>query len=134
MGEKFQLHYNKPWIMQRADPYIYRHVDGVYYFTASVPTYDSIVLRRSYTLEGLQTAEEKEIWHKHESGIMSEHVWAPELHYLDGKWYHLDLTWNDPISDTNITRDTYFLITTRQLEELKDGTHNYDKTIFTEAK
>lgn len=87
MGEKFQLHYNKPWIMQRADPYIYRHVDGVYYFTASVPTYDSIVLRRSYTLEGLQTAEEKEIWHKHECGIMSEHVWAPELHYLDRKWY-----------------------------------------------
>ena len=61
-----------------------------------------------------------------------EHIW--NLVYLDGKWYHLDLTWNDPISDTNITRDTYFLITTRQLEELKDGTHNYDKTIFTEAK
>lgn len=61
-----------------------------------------------------------------------EHIW--NLVYLDGKWYHLDLTWDDPISDTNINRDTYFLITTRQLEELKDGTHNYDKTIFTEAK
>lgn len=22
-----------------------------------------------------------------ESGIMSEHIWAPELHFIDGKWY-----------------------------------------------
>ena len=26
-----------PLIEQRADPYIYRHSDGYYYFTASVP-------------------------------------------------------------------------------------------------
>ena len=39
------LKWNKPWILQRADPYVYRHVDGSYYFTASVPAYDSIVLR-----------------------------------------------------------------------------------------
>ncbi len=79
--------YNKPWIMQRADPYVYRHTDGTYYFTASVPAYDGIVLRRADTLAGLAEAEEKEVWHKHESGIMSCHIWAPELHYLDGAWY-----------------------------------------------
>lgn len=81
------LTFNKPWILQRADPYIYRHTDGTYYFTASVPEYDRIVLRRSDTLAGLQTVQETEVWHKHESGIMSYHVWAPELHYLDGAWY-----------------------------------------------
>lgn len=79
--------YNKPWILQRADPYVYRHRDGMYYFTASVPAYDRIVLRRSKTLQGLKDAEEITIWEKHESGIMSEHIWAPELHYLDNKWY-----------------------------------------------
>lgn len=79
--------YNKPWIMQRADPYVYRHTDGKYYFTASVPAYDQIVLRCSDTLDGLKDAEEKEVWHKHEKGIMSKHIWAPELHYLFGKWY-----------------------------------------------
>ncbi len=26
--------YNKPFIEQRADPYVYRHTDGNYYFTA----------------------------------------------------------------------------------------------------
>ena len=82
-----QLEYNKPWILQRADPYVYRHTDGSYYFTASVPAYDQVVLRRADTLAGLKDAPETEIWHKHESGIMSCHVWAPELHYIDGAWY-----------------------------------------------
>ena len=78
------LKYNKPWILQRADPYVYRHTDGAYYFTASVPEYDRIVLRKSDTLAGLETADETEIWHKHESGPQSIHIWAPELHYLFG--------------------------------------------------
>ena len=87
MKNEKDTQYNKPWILQRADPYVYRHTDGMYYFTASVPAYDGIVLRRSTTLEGLAQAPETEIWHKHEDGIMSCHVWAPELHYIDGAWY-----------------------------------------------
>lgn len=79
-----ELRYNEPWILQRADPYVYRHTDGNYYFTASVPEYDRIVLRRSKTLAGLKGAEEVTVWEKHKEGIMSEHIWAPELHYLDG--------------------------------------------------
>lgn len=79
--------YNTPFIEQRADPYVYRHTDGTYYFTASVPAYDCIALRRAETLEQLQTAQETIVWTKHESGEMSKHVWAPELHYLFGKWY-----------------------------------------------
>lgn len=87
MNKIYEVKYNEPWILQRADPYVYRHTDGYYYFTASVPAYDRIVLRRSETLYGLKDAEEVTIWVKHESGIMSEHIWAPELHYLQGKWY-----------------------------------------------
>lgn len=87
MSDSKKLKFNEPWILQRADPYVYRHTDGFYYFTASVPAYDGIVLRRSATLAGLADAPEVEIWHKHEKGIMSVHIWAPELHYLDGKWY-----------------------------------------------
>ena len=60
-----------------------------------------------------------------------EHIW--NLVYLDGKWYHLDLTWDDPISDTNINRDTYFLITTDELKELNDGTHEFNENIYSEA-
>lgn len=39
-----RLKFNEPWILQRADPYVYEK-DGWYYFTASVPAYDSIVLQ-----------------------------------------------------------------------------------------
>ena len=74
-----ELKYNEPWILQRADPYVYRHTDGNYYFTASIPAYDRIVLRRSKTLAGLKDAEEVTVWEKHKEGIMSEHIWAPEL-------------------------------------------------------
>jgi len=79
--------YNKPFIEQRADPYIIKAKDGKYYFTASVPEYDRIVLRCSNTLAGLKDAEEKTIWTKHSEGEMSRHIWAPELHFLFGKWY-----------------------------------------------
>ncbi len=81
------LIWNKPWILQRADPYVYHHVDGSYYFTASVPAYDKIVLRHGQTLAGLAQAEEITVWEKHPHGSMSQHIWAPELHWLDGKWY-----------------------------------------------
>ena len=79
--------FNKPFIEQRADPYVYRHTDGTYYFTASVPEYDKIIIRKSDSLLGLKEAHETCVWKKHESGDMSKHIWAPELHYLDGKWY-----------------------------------------------
>ncbi len=87
MSKNHELQYNCIWIPQRADPYVYRHMDGTYYFTASVPEYDRIVLRRAKSLTDLPEAEEYTIWVKHEEGPMSEHIWAPELHYLEGRWY-----------------------------------------------
>lgn len=82
-----ETEYNKPLIEQRADPYVYKAEDGSYYFTASVPAYDKIILRRAETLQGLAEAEEITVWTKHESGLMSKHIWAPEIHYLEGGWY-----------------------------------------------
>lgn len=78
---------NQPFIPQRADPYILHHTDGSYFFTASVPEYDRIVLRRASTLAGLRDAEEITVWRRHSSGVMSVHIWAPELHHLNGRWY-----------------------------------------------
>ena len=61
-----------------------------------------------------------------------QHIW--NLVFLDGQWYHLDLTWDDPISDKNITRDNYFLITKDILTKLDDNVHYYNENIFTELK
>lgn len=77
----------KPLIPQRADPFVFKHTDGYYYFTASVPKYDGIELRRSKTLEGLATATAKLVWIKPEYGPYSELIWAPEIHFNEGAWY-----------------------------------------------
>jgi len=76
-----------PLILQRADPFVCRHTDGYYYFTASVPEYDRIELRRSGTLAGLATATPVDVWRRPDTGPMSALVWAPEIHPIDGKWY-----------------------------------------------
>ncbi len=76
-----------PLIEQRADPYIHKHIDGYYYFTASVPEYNGIELRRSKTIQGLRQATPVMVWHKPSQGDYSELIWAPELHYHNGVWY-----------------------------------------------
>lgn len=82
-----QTVYNQPFIRQRADPYILRSEDGGYYFTASVPEYDRIVLRRADSLAGLREAGERTVFVKHDSGPQSIHIWAPEMHRIDGTYY-----------------------------------------------
>ena len=54
--------YNEPFIEQRADPFVCKAADGTYYFTASYPAYDRILLRSSKTLNGLKDAKERRIW------------------------------------------------------------------------
>lgn len=77
----------KPLIEQRADPHIFRHTDGFYYFAASVPEYDRIEIRGARTIEELARATPVVIWRKHETGLLSANIWAPEIHHIDGKWY-----------------------------------------------
>ena len=64
----------------------------------------------------------------------SDHIW--NFVYLDNNWYHLDLTWDDPVTDSgvNMRLDTFLLITTEQLENLNTNYHIYDKNIYPEAK
>ena len=76
-----------PVLRQRADPHVILHGDGQYYFTATAPEYDRIELRRTRDLNKLATAETRVVWRKHASGPMSYHIWAPEIHWIDGKWY-----------------------------------------------
>lgn len=76
-----------PLAKQRSDPHVTRDAHGYYYFTATVPEYDRIELRRARSLNGLGAAPAKVVWRQHASGPMSANIWAPELHHIDGKWY-----------------------------------------------
>ena len=79
--------FDNPLALQRADPFVTRTADGTYYFIATVPEYDRIELRKSKTINGIKEAEPVVVWRKHDKGPMSQHIWAPELHRIDGKWY-----------------------------------------------
>lgn len=81
-----RLKFNEPWILQRADPYVYEK-DGWYYFTASVPAYDSIVLRRAKNWQIFHRQRKWSFGKSMRVVEVSKHIWAPELHYLEGKWY-----------------------------------------------
>jgi len=79
--------FKNPIVMQAADPFVYKHSDGYYYLTATVPEYDRIEIRRAESIQGLGSAIPTIIWRKHDEGEMSSYIWAPEIHYINNKWY-----------------------------------------------
>ena len=76
-----------PVISQRADTAIYKHTDGYYYMTASVPDYKRVELRRATTLQGLGAAATTNAFVAPSSGALSGWIWAPDIQYIDGAWY-----------------------------------------------
>ena len=62
------------------------------------------------------------------------HVWNAV--YVNNKWYHLDLTWDDPVSNRGPILDhKYFLITNEELIKNDDDnsdTHNFSKAVYLE--
>ena len=79
--------YTNPLILQRADPMIVRAESGTYYFIATVPEFDRIEIRKAETINALADAEPVVVWRRHESGPMTYHIWAPELHRINNTWY-----------------------------------------------
>lgn len=65
------------------------------------------------------------------------HVWNAV--YLDGKWLHIDLTWDDPVSESgeDYLYHKYFLVTTEEMKQSDFGKvtieeHNFRKDIYRE--
>lgn len=102
VGTVYEHQYTNPIIYHRADPFVYKHTDGYYYFTGSHTDmehnldgkyqYRHIPLRRAKTLEGLADGSgeyEERIVYAREPlpGDNSPHIWAPEVHFIQGKWY-----------------------------------------------
>ena len=79
--------FNNPIALQRADPHVWKAIDGTYYFIATVPEYDRIEIRKSKNINGIKEAKPVVVWRKHDKGPMGNHIWAPELHRIGSKWY-----------------------------------------------
>ena len=62
------------------------------------------------------------------------HIWNAV--YVDNNWYHLDLTWDDPVAEDGINRlrYDYFLIDTDRLLKEEKTEHNYNEDNFLELK
>ena len=60
------------------------------------------------------------------------HVWNAV--YIDGSWYHLDLTWDDPVTtnNTNVLQHEFFLLNTNQLHSKEKDEHAFDKNVYLE--
>ncbi len=61
------------------------------------------------------------------------HIWNAV--YLDGNWYNLDLTWDDPVI-TNLEADVlehnFFMIDTKKLLEIEKEEHSFNQEIYSE--
>ncbi len=76
--------FTNPLFSAGADPWcIYK--DGFYYYTHT--TGKNITLWKTPTIARLKTAQKKIVFNPPKKGPYSKEIWAPEIHFLQGKWY-----------------------------------------------
>ncbi|HYG37529.1 MAG TPA: glycoside hydrolase family 43 protein, partial [Cytophagales bacterium] len=76
--------FTNPLLPSGADPWsIYK--DGYYYYTNTLG--NRIDIWKTKDLSDLENAERKNIWTPPANTMYSKEIWAPEIHFIDGKWY-----------------------------------------------
>jgi GH43 family beta-xylosidase len=76
--------FTNPLLPSGPDPWsIYK--DGYYYYMHTVG--NRLALWKTDNLAKLSTVTPKTVWTPPSSGPYSRNIWAPEIHFLQGKWY-----------------------------------------------
>ncbi len=65
-----------PWIIQKDNSYYYTHTLG-----------NRIMIWKTDKVSNMRNAASRTVWTAPSTGPNSQNVWAPELHYLNSKWY-----------------------------------------------
>lgn len=65
-----------PWVFQKDTMYYYTHTFG-----------DRIALFKTNNMTKLRNATPVTVWTPPATGMYSKEIWAPEIHFLSGKWY-----------------------------------------------
>jgi GH43 family beta-xylosidase len=107
--------YRNPIMENGADPWMYLHTDGYYYFMATRG--DRLDLWRSKSMYGISDGMRKTVWLPPASGPNSSNLWAPEIHHFGSKWY-IYFTANDGGGDD--TRRIYVL-EHENVDPMKEG-------------
>ena len=65
-----------PWVIKRNDQYYYTHTLG-----------NRIGIWKTTKMSALKSATQTIVWTAPATGPNSKNIWAPELHFIDNKWY-----------------------------------------------
>ncbi|RHJ81537.1 family 43 glycosylhydrolase [Parabacteroides sp. AM08-6] len=77
--------FRNPLLSSGPDPWALWH-DSCYYYVNTAQ--DCIILKRTKDITDLRNAESKTVWIPDHPSYAKD-VWAPEIHFLNGKWYLL---------------------------------------------
>jgi GH43 family beta-xylosidase len=76
--------FTNPVLPRGADPWVF-FKDGFYYYMHT--TARNLTVWKTRNIADLRDAERKVVWTPPSSGPYSRDIWAPEIHFLEGKWY-----------------------------------------------
>lgn len=82
--DKTSQTFTNPLLSNGPDPWITWH-DGYYYYTHT--SGNSVSLRKTRNIADLRNAPVKKVWTPPASGPYAKEIWAPEIHFLNNKWY-----------------------------------------------
>jgi GH43 family beta-xylosidase len=69
-----------------ADPWMIFH-EGSYYYCQSAHGDTGIRIRKAATIAGIAHDEGTVVWNAPKHGRNSRSIWAPELHFINGRWF-----------------------------------------------
>lgn len=77
--------FTNPVLTAGPDPWIIKHTDNNYYLTHT--TGNSLKLYRTKDPSQIGNAFSSNVWTAPATGMNSRNIWAPELHFVNNKWY-----------------------------------------------
>ncbi|WP_458121278.1 transglutaminase domain-containing protein [Paenibacillus sp. Z6-24] len=95
-------------------------------YTAYEALHDGTAVCQGYALLTYELLKEAGVQNMIAEGTADGELHAWNLVNLDGKWYHLDTTWDDPVPDQgNDVQTTYYLLTDSQMKQDHKWTKTY---------
>jgi GH43 family beta-xylosidase len=77
--------------MGSADPHVYKHTDGYYYYVHTHDNWSQIDLVKATSLTSIGIGERKTVFVKSRAcsgtSCYSKNIWAPEIYNIDGVWH-----------------------------------------------
>ena len=84
LAQQGKATFTNPLLPSGADPWVI-YKNGYYYYTNSMGS--RLVIWKTKRITNLDKAERKTIWVPPAGMPYSKEIWAPELHFLRGRWY-----------------------------------------------